>query len=92
MQMGGLSCSVLAGGDTASGASGLRGCGLGSGSCGVSCKECSKTLDCYHLVQWCLLDSFYGTCETTCSLQYAIGGCYGRDRDCMMLVGIGTYP
>ncbi len=36
VQMGGLLCSGLVGDDTVIGASGLRGCGLGSGSCGVS--------------------------------------------------------
>ncbi len=36
MWMGGSWCSGLAGGDTVSGASSLRGCGLGSGSWGVS--------------------------------------------------------
>jgi hypothetical protein len=36
MRMGGSSCSSLAGGDTVSGASGMQGCRLGSGSCGVS--------------------------------------------------------
>jgi hypothetical protein len=36
MRMGGLSCSVLAEGDTASGALSLRSCVLGSSSCGVS--------------------------------------------------------
>jgi hypothetical protein len=54
--------------------------------CLLAQEECSKTLDCCHLVRWCLLDSFYGIWETARGLQYAIGGCYGWDRDRMMLV------
>jgi hypothetical protein len=84
---GGVSCFVLAGGDTASGASGLRGCVLGSSPCGVSLpKRSAQRLDCCHLVWWSLLESFYGICKTACGLQYAIGGRYGWERDCMMLV------
>jgi hypothetical protein len=32
------------------------------------------------------LDTFDGICKMACGLQYAIGGCYGQDRDHMMLV------
>jgi hypothetical protein len=32
------------------------------------------------------LDSVDGICETACGLQDAIGSCYDRDRDCMMLI------
>ena len=32
------------------------------------------------------MDSVDGIGKTVCGLQYAIGGCYGRDRDPMMLI------
>ncbi len=35
---------------------------------------------------WYLLDSVDGISELACGLQYAIGSCYDRDQDCMMLI------
>ena len=32
------------------------------------------------------MDSVDGICETACGLQYAFGGHYGQDRNCMMLI------
>jgi hypothetical protein len=87
MQMGGSSCTVSAGGDTASGASDLQGCGLGSGSCSVSLpKRRAQRLWIAAILSGCASWTPLMALARQCVASYAIGGCYGRDRDCMMFI------
>jgi hypothetical protein len=87
MQMGGSSCTILAGGDTASGASGLQGCGLGSSSCDVSLpKRRAQRLWIAAILSGGASWTPLMASARLCVASYAIGGCYGRDRDCMMFI------